>query len=179
MFWQRLDAPGVEYFRLRPIPEGWKLRGAVVLYLDPDPFFIQYSLITDANWKTCSLLVESEFGDAQRQLHLSRDANGAWSRESAPAPELKGCLVPDLMFSPSANLLPFRQLDLKVGETGEWMTAWVSLPELLVLPMKQRVTRVSENRYRSETSASASTREIDVDEFGLPLRYSTLWKAIP
>ena len=179
ILWQRLDAPGVEYFRLRSAGDGWRLRGAVILYLDAAPYFIQYCLATDRDWNACALAVESEMANVSHRLRLARNAEGKWTRGNEPAPDLADCMVPDLMFSPSASLLPVRRLSLKIGESAEMTAAWIGLPDLTVVPIKQKLTRVGEQRYRSVSKASDSSREIEVDDLGLPIRYSAIWRALP
>ncbi|MGH7544558.1 MAG: putative glycolipid-binding domain-containing protein [Gemmatimonadota bacterium] len=176
LLWQRVDLPGLEHFRLWQTPEGAQLEGTVVAALDGAPVEARYTVACSPAWETRSVRVEVSSGAGARSLELTVDAEGRWHVDGRRIDELDGCVDVDLAISPSTNTLPIRRLDLAVGETRDVTAAWIRFPELAVMRLPQRYTRVAERRYRYESGGGSFVREIEVDELGLVVRYPGLWE---
>ncbi|MFB4315472.1 putative glycolipid-binding domain-containing protein [Actinomadura sp. 21ATH] len=123
----------------------------------PPPYRLEYELTTGDRYVTARLLVESygtdpETGPWRRWLELVNRPEGEWSvtaraegRVAMPPPggdaaALRGALDCDLGLSPLTNSMPALRMD----EDGpaEHLMAWVSVPDLAVVPSRQTYERV-------------------------------------
>jgi hypothetical protein len=167
--WRRLDHPATEYCSLWEAGElGWAVDGVVVGALDGAPYRIVYQIHCAPDWRTERFALRLDRGDRAETLELSR----------AESVEFAGRLDADLGFSPSTNTLPVRRLGLPVGGSAEIEAAWVRFPELDVLPLRQRYTRLADRTYRYESLDSGFARDLSVDEHGLVVDYAGLWERI-
>lgn len=107
------------------------------------------------------------------RLHV-RDQQ--WQVDEQEREDLTGCVDVDLSITPATNTLPIRRLRLAVGESAEVTAAWVRFPALSVEPLRQRYTRLAENRYRYESLESGFTAELTVDDQGLVTHYPGGWE---
>ncbi|MEW2352834.1 putative glycolipid-binding domain-containing protein [Spirillospora sp. NPDC029432] len=123
----------------------------------PPPYRLEYELTTGDRYVTARLLVETygtdpETGPWRRWLELVNRPEGEWSvsaraegRVAMPPPggdaaALRGALDCDLGLSPLTNSMPALRLD---GDgPAEHLMAWVSVPDLAVVPSRQTYERV-------------------------------------
>jgi len=177
--WKRLDVEGSEYCELLATGAGHVLAGAVTLALEGVPCFVEYSVEVDAGWRTRAARVELRRGGEQRSLGLRVDEDQRWWHGAEEVTAFRGCVDVDLGFTPSTNTLPIRRLALAEGQSAPATAAWVRMPDLALLPLPQRYTRLGASRYRYEsTTGSGFEAELDVDELGLVLRYPPAWERV-
>ncbi|MCE9670908.1 putative glycolipid-binding domain-containing protein [Myxococcus stipitatus] len=177
--WKRLDEEGSEYCELRATGSGHVLAGAVTLALEGVPCFVEYAVEVDAGWRTRSARVELRRGGEPRSLGLRVDEDQRWWHGAEEVTAFRGCVDVDLGFTPSTNTLPIRRLALAEGQSAPATAAWVRMPDLALLPLPQRYTRLGASRYRYEsTTGSGFEAELDVDELGLVLRYPPAWERV-
>jgi hypothetical protein len=163
--------------------------------VDPIPYRAQYVLDAGAPGSvTRSLRVEVSGGGWARRLRLERDNAGEWTIEvggegDAPLPApggdsapLAGALDCDLAFSPLTNAMPVRRHGLDRGGAHSFLMAWVSVPDLAVIPSRQHYTHVSTGddgcvvRYESESRDFVADLEFDAD--GLVRLYPHLGRRV-
>lgn len=144
----------------------------VQLGAEPEPYCVDYTLTTGPNWVTESLHVSC----AGRRLELIRAADGSWTANGEPLPDVQGALDCDLAFSPLTNFMPARRL---TGDAADHVMAWVSLPDLGVRRSEQRYERLDERRVRYIGLDSDFTADLELDEDGFVVRYPRLAERVP
>ncbi|WP_153530782.1 putative glycolipid-binding domain-containing protein [Actinomadura macrotermitis] len=165
---------------------------------DPLPYRLEYELTTGDRYVTARLLVQAHGEDAetgpwQRRLELLNRPEGEWTVNAraeghvalrppgGDATALAGALDCDLGLSPLTNSMPvLRSGLLEGGGPLEHLMAWVSVPDLAVLPSRQvyeflrRDGDRSVVRYRSERFSE----EIVFGADGLVLDYPSIGRRV-
>ncbi len=178
LVWRRLDQPGIEYCNLLSTENGWHLDGSVITVLASHPTRVRYDIRCEPRWATRSLELHLWLGGAKRELFISADEEQRWYVNGAEAQDLRGCRDVDLGITPCTNTLPIRRLQLAVGDGAEIAAAMITFPDLRVGRVRQRYTRLTENRYRYENVNSSYSTEIEVDELALVTSYAGGWERI-
>jgi uncharacterized protein len=134
---------------------------------DPQPYRVDYELTTGAGWITESL--EARSGD--RSLDLRRSADGGWTVNGEPRPDLGDALDCDLGSSPLTNAMPI----LREGRgPADLVMAWVSVPDLEVHFSAQRYEPLDSGGVRFVSLDDDFTADLELDEHGLVTRYPGL-----
>ena len=178
LVWLRMDSPGTEYFELRELSDGWELAGSVVLADAGVPYAADYTLRCDGQWATREARILLRRGGMEQALSLRVDAQRRWWRGDEEVPQLRGCTDIDLAFTPSTNTLPIRRLALEVGKGSDVTAAWVRMPDLSLVTLPQRYTRLTPSRYRYESNGGSFVAEVDTDELGLVMAYPPGWERV-
>jgi hypothetical protein len=188
--WQRTDTTGGEFVTLDD-RRGLRARG-VAFAADNALYSCRYELYTDEAWASTRLEVAVEGAGWLRTLRMERAA-GRWRvttseqgdlTRALPTAALSGIEDPDrlhavldvdLYNSPLTNTLPVRRLGLHRAEAGTTVqieAAWVLLPSLAVLPLRQSYEVLSPRRvrYRSENF----TADLDLTADGYVAEYPRL-----
>ncbi len=174
--WNEHDR-GLEHLLL-----GAHVADSVVLALDEErrPFRLMYRLAWDQAWRieSADLVVTTE--RTTRRLSLQTEGDGLWRhRDGPPLDALSGCLDVDIWPTPFTNTFPLRRQPLAVGERRELRVAWISAPELSVVPAPQAYTRLAERLYLFESLDGSGFRaELPVDEDGVVLDYPGLFRRL-
>jgi uncharacterized protein len=176
VLWRGLYRPGAEYCGLWRNDDGWHLAGTVVVVLDGHPAEVRYAVTCDVSWNTRAVTVGLTSGAAERSLKLRTDDQQRWWNAQDEVAGVRGCLDIDLGATPATNTLPIRRLELPIGRSADVTAAWVKFPDLIVQPLDQRYTRLSERRYQYESGGGSFQAEIEVDELGLVTRYEGGWE---
>jgi hypothetical protein len=174
--WQRVDTIGVEYAEL-----GWdpvRIRGEVVVVEDRTPFAVSYEVDCDGAGLTSRAQVQVKRSGALDQLTLTRGPTGDWTANGRPLPELHGIGDVDLSITPSTNTPPLRRLGLGVGQSAEVTAAWVRLPALDVVPLRQIYRRVEASIYSYEAPELQFRATLEVDREGVVQSYGDLWRLV-
>ena len=190
LLWQRIDLPASEWCVLEREPDGWRLRGIVLVEVATEPVLVHYAVALAADWSTRVVEIAMRSGAASepRTVKLTVAPDQRWQIEREPVPDpampaedlaaLNGLIDVDLGFSPVTNTLPIRRLDPAIGEAVAVTAAWVRFPELTIEPLPQRYIRLAERRYRYESRGGAFVAEIEVDDLGLVTTYEGGWRRI-
>ena len=155
VLWRCLQWPGHEFVRL----DGRSLSGHAVFALKGDVCSLQYDIECNDGWETKRVIVRG------------------WVNERVIDVDIAPALDIDLNFSPSTNTLPIRRLNLGIGDSARVTAAWLKFPSFVIEPLEQTYTRLSENVYRYDNTASGFTAELRVSDEGLVLEYGDLWRA--
>ena len=135
-----------------------------------------YELECAADWTFRSLHLEALAGE--RTFDLERSADGVWRHDGTERPDLAEAIDVDLSITPLTNTLPIRRLDLGTDEEGDVVVAYVSFPDLELLPDPQRYTRLDEDLYLFESLESDFEAELTVDARGFVLEYPGLFERL-
>ena len=188
--WRRTDTTGGEFATLDD-RRGLHARG-VAFAADRGLYTCRYELHTDDGWISSRLEVSAEGAGWLRTLRMERAA-GDWrvttgeqgdlnrALPTAPLPgiedphRLRDVLDIDIHNSPLTNTLPVRRLGLlrAAPRTTTTITAaWVLLPSLAVIPLRQvyEVLGAGKIRYSSE----GFTAVLEFDAEGYVLNYPDL-----
>jgi hypothetical protein len=177
VIWRRLDLPGLEYCELTEVPNGWTLRGQIVLAEQSGPASFRYLIVCDAAWATTSVTVEARREAKLETLTLHTDGEHRWWEDNEQIANVRGCVDVDLGFTPATNTIAIRRLSLGVGEGASVTAAWVGPDRLVVRPLTQRYARVSATTYDYESRSGFTTR-LTVDDAGLVTEYPPLWTRV-
>jgi uncharacterized protein len=181
--WQRETDTGCEFAEIDLRSDRLTAQGVAIGSL-PVPYRLDYLLETGEEFVTTLLDVTSRGQGWERTLLLRGDGKGSWTIDAhadgsvdLPAPggdssALGGLVDCDLGLSPVTNLMPIMRHDLVIGEgCVELNTAWVSVPDLRVLPDGQRYTAISANKIRYEALDGSFSALITVDDDGVVVDY--------
>ena len=122
---------------------------------DPLPYRLDYAVDAAAGFVTASLRVDARGEGWHRRVALRHDGAGGWDVEAdahgaldlpppgGDAAALAGALDCDLGLSSLTNVMPIRRhaLHERPG-AAELTVAWVSAPDLAVMPYPQRYEHV-------------------------------------
>ena len=166
----------------------------VAVGADPLPYRLDYELDCGDGYVTRWLSVRAQGAGWQRKLELSRDPDGGWTVEasaegkpglSLPPPggdpaSFREALDCDLGLSPLTNTMPvLRHGLLTGGDRVDCVMAWVSVPDLAVLPsaqsyvfVRREAAGLSVIRFESE----AFTADVVFDSEGLVVDYPGIGK---
>jgi hypothetical protein len=153
------------------------LSGTVLTAVENAPAEIRYDVLCAKNWHTRAARVQMQSGDSVQELEM-RAHGGRWWRNGQELPELNGLTDIDLGFTPSTNTLPIRRCALDPGDSIDVTAVWVRFPDLVILTLPQRYTRVDARKYRYESRGGEFTAELEVDDAGLVVTYDKYWQRI-
>jgi uncharacterized protein len=197
--WEWLERPGLDVAVLARGADGTRdVEGRVITSWDSGLMDLRYALRCDDNWSVQTAELRVELNGAIRQRSMQRRAEGWWIDEQH-RPDLAAAHDIDIMGTPLTNALPIQREAWEPGASRDFVMAYVRLPDLEVLPARQRYTfaakaaagRVAERRlpdcssvpatarqFRYQSLDSGFTAELEVDEQGLVLRYPPYWRRL-
>ncbi len=172
--WHGLEEWLAEYAQVDVGPDGVLATG-VQLGVEPEPYRLDYHLDVPSDWVTRRLEIEASGAGWRRSLVLEHDGAGHWSADGVRVDELTGALDCDLALSPLTNLMPVRRSGLHARAGAEdFLMAWVAVPDLRVVPSRQRYEHVRPDVVRYVSLDSDFTAELELDDEGLVVRYPRL-----
>jgi uncharacterized protein len=164
--WGVAGLAGLDLCRAELDAERLWARGTA-LVADPEPFQVDYEVETGAGFVTERVSVSVEAGEGSRRVELRRGRS----------PELEGRMDVDLAGLPLFNSLPILRLGLRGREEGtahDIEAAFVGVPDLEVVPSRQRYTALGEGRVRYESLDSGFRADLEVDADGFVVAYPSL-----
>lgn len=182
LLWQGVDGPALELSSVEIGMETLTARGAWVR-AEPEPYTLAYTLTTTSGFVTTSLTVAAWGAGWSRSLDLRRRPEGSWvAQPGGDLLELDGALDCDLGYSCLTNTMPvLRHALLDGGGPIDLLMAWVSVPDLGVLPVAQRYTHLARRpeggaviRYES----GSFTADIAFDASGFVVDYPQLGRRV-
>lgn len=171
--WQRVDALGLEYAEIDLEP--LHLEGEIVVVEGGVPCAVSYRVDCDSAGMTARAFIRMRRNGASSERTLVRSAGNQWTVDGVSATLLDGLADVDLSVTPSTNSLPLRRLRLNVGQRAEVMAAWVRLPSLDVVPLRQSYRRTGSFTYEYEAPELNFAAELECDEEGIVKTYGGLW----
>jgi hypothetical protein len=178
------DPPGAEFATVNITNDGLSASGTQI-GSSPSGYRLDYRLDTGTDFVTKRISIAAKGAGWRRRLDLTRLRSGRWvcaGVESDMKP-LHGALDCDLALSPLTNSMPvLRHGLLEGGGPLEFVMAWVSVPDLRVVPSVQRYRflrksgKLSIVRYESESRDFVADLTFDKD--GLCLDYPGIGRSV-
>ena len=171
LVWRGLEEWLAEECTVSLEPDRMRAHG-IQLGAEPRPYRVDYELVTGPDWVTERFAAMC----GSTSLELLRGADGAWTANGDPLPDVEGALDCDLAFSPLTNYMPARRLR---AEPVDHLMAFVEVPSLQVVPSRQRYEPIDASHVRYVGLDSDFAAELELDEDGLVVRYPRLAEAVP
>ncbi len=185
--WVKTAATGVEFADVEIDDRRMRATG-VAIGSDPLPYRLDYSFASRSRFVTKWIEVEAHGQGWSRSLRLKRDRAGEWDARwethgeaLLPPPtgdmiSLREALDCDLALSPLTNTMPvLRHGLLRDSAPQELLMAWISVPDLSIVPSRQRYTFVRTDELisvvRYESASRDFTADIVFDDDGLVVEY--------
>lgn len=170
--WEVSESKGIETAWIEFADDVLRGRGRAVGTV-PEPYWISYELDTSQAFVTRRLRVTVESAGGVRTLDLRHDGAGRWAADGEHLPDVEGALDCDLGLSPLTNTMPVLRHGLHLAPAErEFLMAWVSVPDLAVLPSRQTYTHLGERRVRFVSDDFR--RDIRFDDDGFVVDYPGL-----
>ncbi|WP_410943011.1 putative glycolipid-binding domain-containing protein [Pseudonocardia phyllosphaerae] len=171
------DGEGLESVRISPSATGLRAVGRLIRGIPSGVLTASYRLVVAADGTLSRLSVDVATGDGEKQLTLSRSADGVWLVDDGSGGTrggFSGACDVDLAFSPVFAALPIRRLRLH-REPAEHVLpmVFVNLPDLAVEATEQtyRTVKAAEGDESAVVafSSGAVEAELTVDADGFVL----------
>jgi uncharacterized protein len=177
--WEWRDRPGLESALLRIGSQSSHIEGIAVMVLEGHAGRLAYTVLLDEAGQVTDAQVSLKIGEGEQRVQLTRQV-GAWSVDGAARPDLDACIDIDIMGSPSTNTLPIRRHQWAPGQARDFDMAYIRLPDLIVLSVRQRYTCLDATGRRFEylSVASGFRAEISVDEHAIVTEYPPYWHRV-
>jgi uncharacterized protein len=171
--WRRIDEePGLEHFRLRRTEEGLEVE-SVLISAGRQPFSMQYSWSLDAGWRSRRLHLRV-YTPKEKSVVIERTGPASWN---ADGKAFDGCDELDVSATPFCNALAIRAAGRR--SSHELTALYVAVPELKLIPSRQRYERLGPARWRYVDLGVARgfTAVLQLDREGLVRKYQHLFEA--
>ena len=183
--WASLSSPGMEHV-IASVGSTRITADSQLILADGEFASVGYRLECDAAWRFTRLDITATKASGSSHLSLSVDQDGHWRRDDTALPALEGCIDIDISGTPLTNTLPIRRLTWQPGTVHDLDVAYVSVPDLSVVPRRQRYTLLAggeapgEAVYRYESGAYRADLRVDGDGFviGYPGLWDRIWPAV-
>ena len=184
MVWVKDDPPGTEFAAVHITRDGLTASGTAI-GSSPSGYRLDYRLETGPSFVTRRLSVDARGDGWRRKLDLTRLRSGRWvcAGVASDMTAVAGALDCDLALSPLTNTMPvLRHGLLEEGGPLEFLMAWVSVPDLQVIPSVQRYRflrrsgKFSIVRYESQSRDFVADLTFDRD--GLCLDYPGIGRSV-
>jgi len=185
--WVKTAGTGLEFADVE-IDERRMRATGVAIGSDPLPYRLDYSFASRSRFVTKWIEVEAHGQGWRRTLRLKRDRAGEWDAQwethgeallQPPTGDMNAlheALDCDLALSPLTNTMPvLRHGLLRGGGPVDLVMAWISVPDLSVVPSAQRYTFVRTDELvsvvRYESGPGDFSAEVVFDDDGLVVEY--------
>jgi|SRR5215467_14227765 len=182
--WVKPDPLGAESASVTVTRDGLNASGTAI-GSSPSGYRLDYKLETGPNFVTKRLSVTARGDGWRERLDLTRLRSGRWvcAGVASDMAAVAGALDCDLALSPLTNTMPvLRHGLLEGGGPLEFLMAWVSVPDLRVIPSKQRYTFVRRSGKHSIVRYESANRDfvadLTFDRDGLCLDYPGIGRAV-
>ncbi|MGC2744901.1 MAG: putative glycolipid-binding domain-containing protein [Candidatus Angelobacter sp.] len=173
--WQWLQSPGLERFEFSRIGDEWLFRGTILTLVGNAATETEYEIVCDPYFRTRRANVSVLDAAGERNLQIASES-GHWFENGRENHTVDGAIDIDLGWSPSTNTLPIKRLKLEIGQSsGEFIAAWVRLPELTLQPLLQEYLRLGDRQYRYSSRRGAFAANLIVDDNDLVVDYEGFW----
>lgn len=173
--WRRIGLNGLEHLTLQEGSDGYAVDSVLSVEAELGGVTCEYHFDLDPRWRTLAFVIKQHQSDEDQTLRIERAGDSEWNVDGVLRPDLRGCLDLDLSVSPFTNTLAIRQLALAPDEAKEITAVYVKIPQLEVVPARQRYQRLDRTepprRFLYSGLDTGFIEEITVDEYGLVERY--------
>src|ERR1700745_3513991 len=159
--WVKSDPPGAEFASVSISRDGLSA-SATAIGSSPSGYRLDYRLETGPGFVTRRLTVAARGDGWRRTRDRARLRSGRWlcAGVMSEMSAVRGALDCDLALSPLTNTMPvLRHGLLEGGGPHEFLMAWVSVPDLRVIPSVQRYRFMRKSGKNSIVRYEASSRD--------------------
>ena len=172
---------GREYYSLEnclvnTTDTGSEITSNIIGYYDEKIYSVEYKILTNENWETTLLEINSRHSNQTQLIRLESDGKGNWESKGKKAEQFNGCIDVDIPLTPFTNTLPIKRLDLTPGQEQEIDVIYCDLLELQIKRVRQKYTCLSNTEFHYENVPNDFEATITVDESGLVIDYPALFK---
>jgi hypothetical protein len=175
LLWKGLEYDSMENCLVDINQSGAEITSAIVGYSQGMIYKVDYRIKVSERWETVLLEISSQHSDRNHLIRLESDGNGHWTNNGHEAPEFEGCMDVDIPLTPFTNTLPVRRLQLTPGKSKEVLVVYCDLLAEEIRPVRQKYTCLSATQYQYENVPNDFEATIEVDEFGLVVKYPSLF----
>lgn len=173
--WRRIGLNGLEHLTLQESSNGYSVDSVLSVEAELGGVTCEYHFDLDRQWRTRTFVLKQHQAGEDRTLKIERSGESGWSVDGAARGDLNGCLDLDLTVSPFTNTLAIHQLALAADEAKEMTAVYVKIPQLEVVPARQRYQRLDRTepprRFLYSGLDTGFIEEVTVDEYGLVESY--------
>lgn len=151
--------------------------------LRPEPFSVDYRLETRHDFITSRMVVTARRAAGEARLDLLRGADGGWTVNGEPRPDLDDALDCDLEACPLTNTMPI--VRHRLHESGDQkdqtlVMAFIEVPSLRVSASTQRYTylRATDAGALIRFSSGSFQSELTIDRSGFVVDYPLLGRRV-
>jgi hypothetical protein len=174
-FWRRLDSEGHDTCRLYQIADGWRLTGCAIFDLEGNPCLLNYTVDTDARWRTISAGVSGAIGFEELRLEIEAVPGRGWLLNGVAQNFAGSPLDLDLGFTPATNLLAIRRLDPPLGSDTLAPAAYLAFPDLELRLLEQTYRKTGNTTFAYAAPVYDYKAELTVSPSGFVIDYPGLW----
>ncbi|HEY8895285.1 MAG TPA: putative glycolipid-binding domain-containing protein [Niastella sp.] len=175
LLWTGIEYHSMENCVIDISATGLKATSTIIGYYDNKIYKVTYRIITNQNWQTVFLEVNSRHSNENRTMQFVGDGNGNWTNAGMKNDYLTGCIDLDISLTPFTNTLPIRRLGLKDNQAAEIKVIYCDILNNQIKPVLQRYTRISSTEYLYQNVVDDFEATIKVDESGLVVDYPALF----
>jgi len=154
---------------------GSEITSNIIGYYDEKIYSVEYKILTNENWETTLLEINSRHSNQTQLIRLESDGKGNWESKGKKAEQFNGCIDVDIPLTPFTNTLPIKRLDLTPGQVQEIDVIYCDLLELQIKRVRQKYTCLSNTEFHYENVPNDFEATITVDESGLVIDYPALF----
>ncbi|HSS61242.1 MAG TPA: putative glycolipid-binding domain-containing protein [Candidatus Limnocylindrales bacterium] len=182
--WVKPDPLGAEFADVE-IGRGRLTAAGIAIGSSPAGYRLDYKLETLGDYVTSGLTVVARGAGWTRKLDLRRLRSGRWTARGTDSDmaAIQAAFDCDLALSPLTNSMPvLRHGLLEGGGPIELLMAWVSVPDLRVVPSVQRYRFLRKSGelsiVRYESSSRDFVADLTFDQDGLCLDYPGIGRSV-
>jgi uncharacterized protein len=175
ILWRRIDIIGHDACRISPTDGGWTIEGTALFLEAGKPSKLNYSVVCDKQWRSCSARAWGWIGGASIDMALERNEERTWRASGAPLRDLDGVLDLDLGFTPATNTNAIKRMKLEIGQQLDTVAAWLDPSDWTVKPLAQSYKRLDIRTYDYHSPLHGYRATLRTDDFGFVVDYPNLW----
>ena len=176
ILWKGIYYNTLEYLHIQS-DTSHLIEGNITGLVNEQPLHVCYKIETNTQWNISSVHIKV-LEHAEKELQFTKSDNRWHDKQGTIHAIFDACTDIDISLTPFTNTLPINRLRLPVGGSAEIAVLYFDLPAMDVKPVKQRYTRLAEDRYKYESLSSGFTAELLVDEGGLVINYPQIWERL-
>ena len=175
LLWTGIEYHSMENCFIDVSPTGAKVTSTIIGYYDNKIYKVTYRIITNQNWETVFIEINTRHSNENRVMQFEGDGKGNWTNGGIKIDFLAGCIDVDIPLTPFTNTLPIRRLDLKGNETADIQVIYFDILNHQIKPVPQRYTRISSTEYHYQNVVDDFEAKIRVDDAGFVVDYPALF----
>jgi len=175
LFWSGPEYSSSERCRVSLSETGIQANALVLGCQDQIVYETWYQVVTNQDWETRSVRMESRTPSGLFLLMLCHDGAGNWVVNGEADTRLKGCTDVDISVTPFTNSLPVNRLKLKDGAQQKIDVVYIDVLAQGIRSVIQSYTRLSPGRYRFENVPNDFEAVLELDGQGWVNEYPGLF----